>query len=275
MKFLVCPRLAELTGSLNTLDLGDRYCIGRLEAYSDKRAGDDKHLASAIEKNLDDSPAAVSPLGDLGSASTRKLLVSLISTLNHSFPDYDFRELKPSQFEQERIQNVIPTLNQQLLNLADHSRPGMRNEFWSAVDEIIDVNHCEIFSLTLDDDSSSQFARALWSSMLFFYNKKVKKVVLFWFGVLAKLHKRGSRDPSFCGDSDDEFGPSARYGDAIQDVFCDEDNEEEEGEDNGDRASDEDAAEDVALRSPQPQYGSFGAAAVEGGVEDDLNESME
>lgn len=37
------------------------------------------------------APSSSSPLGDLGSSTTRKLLINLISTMNASFPDYDFR----------------------------------------------------------------------------------------------------------------------------------------------------------------------------------------
>ena len=36
-------------------------------------------------------PSSSSPLGDLHEPATKQLLVSLITTMNASFPDYDFR----------------------------------------------------------------------------------------------------------------------------------------------------------------------------------------
>ncbi len=55
--------------------------------------------------------ATPSPLGPLNSVATRKLLVNLITTMNASFPDYDFSNLRPEQFEHETnryfVQNSI------------------------------------------------------------------------------------------------------------------------------------------------------------------------
>ncbi len=82
----------------------------------------EKQLSKEIEKQLvveaSTSPggpntgaAAPSPLGPLNSSATRKLLVALITTMNASFPDYDFSNLRPEQFEHESnrffVQNSI------------------------------------------------------------------------------------------------------------------------------------------------------------------------
>jgi len=62
-----------------------------------KQAGDDKRLSKVLEskivEELSNSPSKLgtSPLGPLALSGTRKLLISLISTMNASFPDYDFR----------------------------------------------------------------------------------------------------------------------------------------------------------------------------------------
>jgi hypothetical protein len=64
---------------------------------SGKRAGADKKLSKVLEQQyveeaaLPDGLPAVSPIGSLAEASTRKLMIDLISTMNASFPDYDFR----------------------------------------------------------------------------------------------------------------------------------------------------------------------------------------
>ena len=47
------------------------------------------------------SPASASPLGSVNDSSTRKLLINLILTLNNTFADYDFRDLKPEDFVRE------------------------------------------------------------------------------------------------------------------------------------------------------------------------------
>ena len=75
-----------------------------------KAAGDDKKLGKILERQYASEAAAgaggsggpdagapksplitSTPLGDLSEAPTRRLLINLISTLNASFPDYDFR----------------------------------------------------------------------------------------------------------------------------------------------------------------------------------------
>ena len=98
MKFLVEPKLSWLTSFLSGCELGDRVLNGRIEAFSCKKAGPDKKLSKALEQQYAEEPASLpsemlgtSPLGSLAHAATRKLLIDLISTMNASFPDYDFR----------------------------------------------------------------------------------------------------------------------------------------------------------------------------------------
>jgi len=46
-------------------------------------------------------------------ANTRKLLISLITTMNASFPDYDFSNLRAEQFDRELAPAVaITSLNE-------------------------------------------------------------------------------------------------------------------------------------------------------------------
>lgn len=80
----VVPSLVVLLGS------------GKL-AGGDKRAA--KEITHAVDSQLSHSAVqqhaslanSQTPLGDLHEPSTKQLLVSLITTLNASFPDYDFR----------------------------------------------------------------------------------------------------------------------------------------------------------------------------------------
>ena len=111
MKFLEQPRLAMLSAFLGSRELGDRVIHGRIEAFSCKRAGDDKKLARDLEQQYVEEMAAssgssagqpgTSPLGPLSDAATRRLLIDLISTMNASFPDHDFSALTADQFVRE------------------------------------------------------------------------------------------------------------------------------------------------------------------------------
>lgn len=63
-----------------------------------KSAGEDKRLGKKLERHYEEelstpeSPLLQSSsLGDMSKQSTRRLLINLISTLNASDPDYDFR----------------------------------------------------------------------------------------------------------------------------------------------------------------------------------------
>ncbi len=85
-------------------------CVAVLVAPAGKLAGADKRAAKeithAVESELSHHPAphlsnSMTPLGDLHEASTRQLLVSLITTLNASYPDYDFSDLRAEDFERE------------------------------------------------------------------------------------------------------------------------------------------------------------------------------
>ena len=56
------------------------------------------------------SPASASPLGSMNEVATRKLLINLILTLNNTFADYDFRDLKPEDFVCEPSLEMVPFL---------------------------------------------------------------------------------------------------------------------------------------------------------------------
>jgi hypothetical protein len=77
MKYLENERLEALSAFLNNREMGGRMINGRIEAYSCKRAGDDKKLSKLLEaKIIEDcakADAAAMPtrarstsLGDLG-----------------------------------------------------------------------------------------------------------------------------------------------------------------------------------------------------------------
>lgn len=53
------------------------------------------------------SPASASPLGSMNEVHTRKLLINMILTLNNTFADYDFRDLKPEDFVREASLEMV------------------------------------------------------------------------------------------------------------------------------------------------------------------------
>jgi len=189
MKYLILPALDNLTKQMSKCDLGDFVINGKIEAYSCKRAGQDKRTAKSLEKqfkSLASSPKVVpsSPLGPIGLPSTRKLLISLITTMNNSFPDYDFSDLRPEEFAETKSKDVIDSLNGLFIDSMDGVIKDFRANFWKVLDEVVQTEKCQIFTYKPGFESSS---RVLWATNFFFYNKKLKKIVFFIVSATSKL----------------------------------------------------------------------------------------
>jgi hypothetical protein len=121
MKFLTSPALSALTNCISQREVGDVTYDGRVELYSLKETGDDHRLKKELEEVLaeeeglrrDRSTSFSVAIADLQSspvssdterapfpaqrvpshtpAVDHRSLYFLISTLNASYPDYDFR----------------------------------------------------------------------------------------------------------------------------------------------------------------------------------------
>ncbi|KAK2512479.1 hypothetical protein Q9233_016231 [Columba guinea] len=170
----------EAINSQLTVETGDAHIIGRIESYSCKMAGDDKHMFKqfcqegqphVLEALSPPQTTGISPSsqsgdeeGPLSDKCSRKTLFYLIATLNESFrPDYDFSAAKSHEFSRE------PSLNWAL-----------KPHLWDAVDEEICLSECDIYSYNPDLDSDP-FGEdgSLWSFNYFFYNKRLKRIVFF------------------------------------------------------------------------------------------------
>jgi len=132
MKYLEDPRLAHYTNLLSDFEMGDIVLDGRVEAFSCKRAGDDKRLSRKLDRQLKQELAtspkspAESPLGPLSESSTRNLLIDLIITMNASFPDYDFSSLRPEQFLKEsHLSFVVNDINTHLAHVDEFRIEGL------------------------------------------------------------------------------------------------------------------------------------------------------
>jgi hypothetical protein len=115
VKLLEEPRLMEVNMMLAGLQTGSSVIEGRLDLYSCKLAGADKEVSKSLEQGYLDELAALdemggspasapgtSPVGPLTDSSNRKTLITLILTLNASFPDYDFSSLRESPLQPPR-----------------------------------------------------------------------------------------------------------------------------------------------------------------------------
>lgn len=183
MKFLEEPNLTWVTQCLNG-EVGDQIINGRVEAFSCKLAGVDKKLSKMLETQYTEELASspdfrVSPFGDMGEQSTRKLMINLIATMNASFPDYDFSNNRPEQFMRERSPNVaMSSINARLADLLPKHGPGFLERMWTAVNEVISINECEVYAY-IPDEQGDPFEGNMWTFNYFFYNKTLKKILFF------------------------------------------------------------------------------------------------
>eukprot|EP00742_Colponemidia_sp_Colp-10_P000560 GILJ01000610.1.p1 GENE.GILJ01000610.1~~GILJ01000610.1.p1 ORF type:complete len:267 (+),score=39.88 GILJ01000610.1:48-803(+) len=214
MKFVEVPSLAYVSSMLDGLDLGDRKLYGRLELYACRKTTTDRRLSLTVEQHLDEELASSpkghspSPLGLLSDNSTKKLLINLISTLNESFPDYDFSNLRPEQFTREaNINFVINSINTNLAEVVEKMNGGFIEQLWSAVGEVINLRDVEVYSYIPDmvSDPFSESAGILWSLDYFFYDKKQKKILFFTMMTKSKSAAMYGSDGDDNTSSDDDL----------------------------------------------------------------------
>lgn len=159
-------------------------------------------LASSLSKSISIppqqqvdilSPAALSPpcIYDLTTQfnddpfgnDKRQTFIDLISTLNNSFPDYDFRHVKPEFFVQLSLQETLQNINNSLHDVYENEQ---FSSLWTSINEIIDLNHSEVYSYVPDQNLDDPMAdplnlggSKLWTWNYFFVNRKLKRLVFF------------------------------------------------------------------------------------------------
>jgi hypothetical protein len=144
------------------------------EALSKKQRPAQYQRSQSFDFTLDSLVSSKTTLGDFSELSTRRLMTDLILTLNASFPDYDFANVKPSQFEKLKIPTVRDRIYERLSELAAFKPEDWLVELWTAVNDAIDFRECDVYSFEedLDDDS-------LWSFHYFFVNKSLRRIAFF------------------------------------------------------------------------------------------------
>lgn len=149
MKYLEVSSLDQVNAALAAVEVNEMRISGRIEAYSCKTVGEDKRLYKTLEAKwtgdeMDDAELSiVSPFGPLDQHASRKTLFYLIATLNASFSDYDFRDVRASQFsKQQSLPMVANSINSSLANLGPHAAD-LASQMWAAIDsEIILAERC-------------------------------------------------------------------------------------------------------------------------------------
>jgi hypothetical protein len=217
MKYLDEEKLTEVSHQLVDVVCGTRVINGRIEAYSCKRAGTDKKYAQTLAERyetevsssnnapFETSSYASGNLGDFHETSTRRLLTDLILTLNASFPDYDFSEVRPANFRCLSSPKVaISRVNERLSDLAFRRGPTFLSYLWKAIDDVIDLGDCKVFAFYPEGEGADPFASptrryrseslgsivddhevepelgaTLWAFNYLFVNKQLKRIVLF------------------------------------------------------------------------------------------------
>jgi len=218
MRFLDLPALSMLQLSINR-DLGESLLVGRVEAYSCKRAGSDKKLARSLEQQYIGNEISTSPFGPLTESASRKTLLHLVSTLNASYVDYDFSTTSPEQFRKESSASVVINSVDSTLSAAigpDYA--SIRDKIWSTLDAEVQLQRCDVYSY-LPDQVDDPFTEqgTIWSLNFFFYNRALKRILYFACRAISKSASQGN-DPSLFDPSEELPDEDDDYGDYERDV---------------------------------------------------------
>jgi len=138
-----------------------------------------------------------SPLGPLSDASTRRLLIDLIATMNASFPDHDFSGLRPEQFTREpNVNMVIASVNKHLAPLREAYNSTFLEELWLAIEQVIQLQECQVYSYIPDMEEDPFSAGHLWTFNFFFFNRNLKRILYFTCVATSKYSPAAAEDLS-------------------------------------------------------------------------------
>ncbi|KAL8157528.1 uncharacterized protein LOC141674257 isoform X2 [Apium graveolens] len=216
MKYLEYTPLDRINDFLSRVNLGERTIKGCLEAYSCKHTGSDKKLSFSLENEILDylgqssDTDSSSPVEYLTCRSSRKMLIYLILTLYHMYPDYDFSAVKAHQFfTEETWDNFKQVFEVYMLDAAkdwaeENEGSSLLATLYKALDEVVKLEECEIYSFNPDSDADSFLeSGAIWAFTFFFYNRKLKRVVSFRFSCISNLVDEGFLMDDMCGFEED------------------------------------------------------------------------
>lgn len=209
MKFLEYDDLASLTAMLSGVDTGDSIINGRVEAYSctkiqisfqtflndhssvlsplislrlsGKAAGTDKRTSKDLERHITEDLASSSPtlhsdssLGDLSDPSVRKLLITLICTLNQSYPDYDFSNASPLDFGVEpSYESALDVIREHLGDSISASAAAAGHAFATAASSLSMPSSASVVGVSSGNDDSDHESSSPSDQSGIFYTQLV------------------------------------------------------------------------------------------------------
>lgn len=170
-------------------------------------------------------------LSEHNEPSTRRLLLDLISTLNESFPDYDFDKTRADQFVNQDVNTVIRNVNSHLSELTTKDIGGDKflDKLWATVDDVMNIRKCEVFSYVSDMDGDPFSDGSLWSFNYFFVNQEIKQILYLTCVATSKLAHpcRGAYTSGQESGVDSQQDESDESDGNYEDEMCEDDNEED------------------------------------------------
>ncbi|KAL5208560.1 hypothetical protein ABZP36_032995 [Zizania latifolia] len=164
MKFLEYTPFGSINLFFDNLNLGHCTIRGSLEAFSCKQTGNDRRLSMSLEhemldclsKSADSGPS--SPVEHLSSRSSRKILVYLVLTLGHMYPDYDFSAVEAHLFFKEEdwesftqmVDSYLSEASRQWATTNDGS--SLLDSMTRVINEVINIKESDIYSYNPDSD---------------------------------------------------------------------------------------------------------------------------
>jgi hypothetical protein len=165
--------------------------------------------------------------------SAKEIIMDLISTLNDSYPDYDFSQTQAEQFCSQDIQTVIKSVNENLSELeekddssssADHKN--FLTRLWETFDELMNLKRCDVFSYMPDMEGDPFSDGSLWSFNFFFVNQDVGYILYFTCVATSKFNTNPEMSGlDSGGDSNDEVSGESET-DAYEEDGAGEDEED-------------------------------------------------
>ncbi|NXG71234.1 MAF1 polymerase, partial [Baryphthengus martii] len=157
----------------------DAPCLGRIESYSCKMAGDDKHMFKQFcQEGQPHLLEALSPPQTTGISPSRyRGLEGGCQPGWAAPPGVGFAEGMSLWWWGGHVVNAV---NCSLFSAVREDFKALKPHLWDAVDEEICLSECDIYSYNPDLDSDP-FGEdgSLWSFNYFFYNKRLKRIVFF------------------------------------------------------------------------------------------------
>lgn len=172
-----------------------------LEAYSCKDTVEDKKLRRSVESkypinsNMEVTEGSILSRTDEHQyrfeqkskdveRTARKGLFYLLATLNALYPDYDYSYLFPQAFTllpnfEDATKLIDSALSQ--YQMEPKLAVQLSENILACIDEVIDIKNCFIYRFQPESSSEPNVDNCYvsWSCYLFFFNKKLKRIVYF------------------------------------------------------------------------------------------------